>query len=59
VSILKHHYASKSSAAVCEEFSNAYPDKVVPNRTTVHQLLTKFRVGACFREGGVHFQHLL
>jgi hypothetical protein len=27
VFILKHYFASKSFAAVCEAFSNVYPDK--------------------------------
>jgi hypothetical protein len=26
-----------------EAFSNAYPDKEVPNKTTMHRLVTKFR----------------
>jgi hypothetical protein len=33
----------KSSAAVREAFSNAYPDKEVPDKATVHRLVTKFR----------------
>jgi hypothetical protein len=37
------YFASKSFAAVREAFSNAYPDKEVPNKTTVHRLVTKFR----------------
>jgi hypothetical protein len=41
--ILEHYLASKSFAAVREAFSNAYPDKEVPNRTTIHRLVTKFR----------------
>jgi hypothetical protein len=28
-----------------------YPDKEVSNKTTVHQLITKFRVDASVREG--------
>jgi hypothetical protein len=31
--ILEHYFASKSFAAVREAFSNAYPDKEVPNKT--------------------------
>jgi hypothetical protein len=27
----------------CEEFSNAYPDKEVSNKTTIHRLVTTFR----------------
>jgi hypothetical protein len=42
VFILEHYFASKSSAAVREAFSNAYPDKEVPNEP-VHRLVTKFR----------------
>jgi hypothetical protein len=30
-----------------------------PSKTTIHRLVTKFRVDACLREGGGHFQHLL
>jgi hypothetical protein len=59
VFILEHYFASKSFAAVREAFSNAYPDKEVPNKTPTHRLVTKFRVDACLREGGKHFQHLL
>jgi hypothetical protein len=33
VFILEHYFASKLSAAVREAFSNAYPDKEVPNKT--------------------------
>jgi hypothetical protein len=36
VFILEQYFASKSSAAVREAFSNAYPDKEVPNETTIH-----------------------
>jgi hypothetical protein len=43
VFILEHYFTSKSFAAVHEAFSNAYPDKGVPNKTTVHRLVTKFR----------------
>jgi hypothetical protein len=35
--------ASKSFAAVRKAFNNAYPDKEVPNKTTVHEPVTKFR----------------
>jgi hypothetical protein len=31
VFILEHYFASKSFSAVRETFSNAYPDKEVPN----------------------------
>jgi hypothetical protein len=43
VFILEHYFASKSFAAVREAFSNAYPDKEVQNKTTVHQMVTKLR----------------
>jgi hypothetical protein len=43
VFILEHYFTSKSSAAVREAFSNAYPDKEVPNKITIHRLVTKFR----------------
>jgi hypothetical protein len=43
VFILEKNFASKSFAAVREAFSNAYPDKEVPNMTTVHLLVTEFR----------------
>jgi hypothetical protein len=42
VFILEHYFASKSFAAVREAFSNAYPDKEVPNKT-IRRLVTKFR----------------
>jgi hypothetical protein len=41
VFVLEHCFASKSFAAVREAFSNAYTDKGVPNKTTVHRLLAK------------------
>jgi hypothetical protein len=59
VFIHEHHFASKSFAAVREAFSNAYLDKEVLNKTTVHRLVTQFQVNACLREDGGHFQHLL
>jgi hypothetical protein len=40
--ILEHYFLSKSFAAVREAFSIVYPDKDVPNKTTVHRLVTKF-----------------
>jgi hypothetical protein len=43
VFILEHYFASKLFAAVREAFSDAYPDKEVPNKTTIHQLVTTFR----------------
>jgi hypothetical protein len=43
VFILEHFFALKSFAAVHEIFSNAYPDKEVPNKTAIHRLVTKFR----------------
>jgi hypothetical protein len=43
VSILEHYFASKSFAAVREAVSNAYPDKEVPNKTTIHRHVSAFR----------------
>jgi hypothetical protein len=43
VFILEHYFVSKSFAAVIEVFSDAYSDKEVPNKTTVHRLETKCR----------------
>jgi hypothetical protein len=39
VFILEHYFASKSFGAIREAFSNAYPDKEVPNKT-IHRLVT-------------------
>jgi hypothetical protein len=36
VFILEHYFASRSFASVCVAFSNAYLDKEVPNKTTIH-----------------------
>jgi hypothetical protein len=43
VFILEHHFASKSFAAVREAFSNAYPDKELPNIPTIYRLVIKFQ----------------
>jgi hypothetical protein len=43
VFILKNYFASKSFLAVREAFSNAHPDNEVPNKTTVHRLVKRFR----------------
>jgi hypothetical protein len=43
VFILEYYFALKSIAAACKAFSNAYPDKKVQNKTTIHQVMTKFR----------------
>jgi hypothetical protein len=43
VFILEHYFTSKLFAVVREAFSNAYPDKEVPNKTTIHRLVTTFR----------------
>jgi hypothetical protein len=43
VFIPKHYFASKLFAAVREAFSNAYPDKKVPNKTAIHRLVRIFR----------------
>jgi hypothetical protein len=52
VFILEHYFASKLSAGVRETFSNAYPDNEVPNKTTIHRLVTKFPAtgSVCDRE---------
>jgi hypothetical protein len=42
VFILEHYLQWKSFAAVREAFSNVYPDEV-PNKTTIHRLVTKFQ----------------
>jgi hypothetical protein len=55
VFILEHYFSSTSFAAVREAFSNAYPDKEVPNKTTIHRLVATFRVDFCLREGGGNF----
>jgi hypothetical protein len=44
VFILEYYFASKPFSALCEAIINAYPDKNVPDKTTVHWLETKFRV---------------
>jgi hypothetical protein len=43
VFFLEHYFASKSFAAVRESFSIAYPNKEVPNKITIHRLVTTFR----------------
>jgi hypothetical protein len=43
VFIIEHNFATKSFAAVREAFSNPYPEKAAPNKTSIHQLVTKFR----------------
>jgi hypothetical protein len=42
VFILEHYFALKSFDAVREGFINAYPDKEVPNKTTIYRLVTQF-----------------
>jgi hypothetical protein len=55
VFVLEHYFASKSFAAVREALSKAYPDKEEPNKTTIHQLVTKFLdTFVCFQGGGGH-----
>jgi hypothetical protein len=41
--ILEHYFATKSCVAVREAFSNECPEKEVPNKTTIHRLVTTFR----------------
>jgi hypothetical protein len=43
VFIVEHYLASTLFAAAREAFNNAYSDEEVPNKTTIHQLVTKFR----------------
>jgi hypothetical protein len=42
VFIPEHYFASKSFAAVREEFTDTYPRQEVPNKK-IHLLVTKFR----------------
>jgi hypothetical protein len=48
VFIFENYFASTSFVAVREAFSNAYPDKEVPNKTTIHGVVTDFLVDAYF-----------
>jgi hypothetical protein len=41
VFIVEHDFAYESFADVREAFSNAYPDKEVPNKTVLHRLVNK------------------
>jgi hypothetical protein len=41
VFILEHYFASESFTAVREAFHNAYPDREVQNKKTIHRLVTK------------------
>jgi hypothetical protein len=43
VFILERYFASKSFIAVREAFHRVYPEKEVPNKTTVHRLVKKLR----------------
>jgi hypothetical protein len=43
VFILEHFFASKSFSSLREEFSSAYPGSEVPNKTTIHRLVTQLR----------------
>jgi hypothetical protein len=38
----EYYFAWKWYAAAREAFSSVYPDKEVPNKTTVHRLVTNF-----------------
>jgi hypothetical protein len=49
VFILQQYLASKLFAVVRETFSNAYTDKEVRNKTTIHLLVTKFRDAGSLR----------
>jgi hypothetical protein len=57
VSILEHYFASKSFASFREVFSNAFPDKEVPNMTTTHGLI-KFRANICLLKICGYFKHI-
>jgi hypothetical protein len=60
VFIHEYYFASKSFAAVREAFNNAYPDKEVPNKTTVHRVVTKFRdTGSVYNRKHVRRRTLL
>jgi hypothetical protein len=48
----EHYFPTKSFGAVCEAFINAYSDKEVSNKTTIH-ILTKFQ-DMCFSVPIVH-----
>jgi hypothetical protein len=41
--IFEHYCAPKSFSVLREAFNNVYPDKEVPNKTTIHGLVTKSR----------------
>jgi DNA-binding IclR family transcriptional regulator len=43
VFLLENCTALKSFAAIPEEFSCAHPDEELPNKTTVHRLVTTFQ----------------
>jgi hypothetical protein len=47
VFILKHYFDSKQFSAARKAFSNVYLDREVPNKTTMHRLITKCWVTAC------------
>jgi hypothetical protein len=40
--ILKLYFTSKSSGTACEAFSNACPDKEIPNKTKINRMVTHF-----------------
>jgi hypothetical protein len=42
VIILEYYFTPKSLADFREAYSSAYPDKEVPNKTTIHRLATTF-----------------
>jgi hypothetical protein len=43
VFIQEHYITSELFTAVRDAFRNAYNDNRVPNKTTIHRLVTKFR----------------
>jgi transposase len=43
VSILEHYFSSWSYAECQNAFRNSFPDSVVPNKSTIQQLVEHFR----------------
>jgi hypothetical protein len=39
--IFENYFTSKSFVAIRESIRNAYPDRETPDKTTMHQLITK------------------
>jgi hypothetical protein len=47
VFILEQHFPLKQFPTVYEAFSYVYPDKEVPNKTTIYRLVTTFQDRMC------------